>query len=67
MAKWEIEVIFEPTGDYMNFVYETDTEDEDAIFNEVSNQLSIVPNLVEKNEEEKWEHVAHLFLNSQRI
>jgi hypothetical protein len=28
------------------------TLDEDVIFNEVSNQLSIVPNLVEKNEEE---------------
>jgi hypothetical protein len=52
MARWEIEVIFEPTGDYMNFEYETDNEDEDAIFNEVSNQLSIVPFLVEKNEEE---------------
>jgi hypothetical protein len=52
MAKWEIEVIFEPTGAYMNFVYETDNEDEDSIFNEVANQLSIVPNLVEKNEEE---------------
>jgi hypothetical protein len=24
MAKWEIEVIFEPTGDYMNFEYETE-------------------------------------------
>ncbi len=52
MAIWEIEVIFEPTGDYMNFEYESDYEDEDTIFNEVSNQLSIVPNLVEKNEEE---------------
>ena len=52
MAKWEIEVIFEPTGDYMNFVYETDTEDEDIIFDEVANQLSIVPFLIEKNEEE---------------
>ena len=52
MAKWEIEVIFEPTGDYMNFVYETDNEDEDGIFTEIANQLSIVPNLVEKNEEE---------------
>ena len=52
MAKWEIEVIFEPTGDYMNFVYETDTEDEDSIFDEVANQLSIVPFLVEKNEVE---------------
>ena len=52
MAKWEIEVIFEPTGTYMNFEYETDNEDEDSIFDEVANQLSIVPNLVEKNEEE---------------
>ena len=51
MAKWEIEVIFEPTGDYMNFEYETDNEDEDGIFPEIANQLSIVPNLVEKNEE----------------
>ena len=52
MAKWEIEVIFEPTGNYMNFVYETDTEEEDIIFDEVVNQISIVPNLIEKNEEE---------------
>ena len=52
MARWEIEVIFEHTCDYMNFEYETDNEDEDSIFNEISNQLSIVPNLVEKNEEE---------------
>jgi hypothetical protein len=36
----------------MNFEYETDNEDEDGIFNEISNQLSIVPFLVEKNEEE---------------
>ena len=49
MARWEVEVIFEPTGDYMNFEYETDNEDEDSIFNEISNQLSIVPNLIEKN------------------
>lgn len=52
MAKWEIEVIFEPTGTYMNFEYETDTEDENDIFNEITNQLSVVPFLVEKNEEE---------------
>ena len=52
MAIWEIEVIFEPTGDYMNFESEPDNEDADTIFNEVSNQLSIVPNLIEKNEEE---------------
>jgi len=52
MAKWDIEVIFEPTGTFMNFEYETDNEDEDSIFNEINNQLSIVPFLVEKNEEE---------------
>jgi len=52
MAIWEVEVIFEPTGTYMNFEYETDNEDEDSIFNEISNQLSIVPNLLEKNEVE---------------
>ena len=52
MAKWEIEVIFEPTGDYMNFIYETDNQDEQDIYREIENQLSIVPNLVEKNEEE---------------
>ena len=67
MARWEVEVIFEPTGEYMNFEYETDTEDENDIFNEITNQLSVVPFLVEKNEEEEWEHVARLFLNSQRI
>ena len=52
MAKWNVDVIFEPTGTYMNFQYETDNEDEDSIFNEISNQLSIVPNLVESNEVE---------------
>jgi hypothetical protein len=52
MAKWEIEVIFEPTGDYMNFEYETDTQDEDAIYREIENQLSIVPFLIEKDEED---------------
>jgi hypothetical protein len=52
MAKWNVDVIFEPKGTYMNFEYETDNEDEDSIFDEVANQLSIVPFLVEKNEEE---------------
>jgi hypothetical protein len=49
MARWEIEVIFEPTGDYMNFEYETDNEDENDIYREIENQLSIVPVLVEKD------------------
>jgi hypothetical protein len=52
MARWEVEVIFEPTGTYMNFEYETDNEDQESIFNEIESQLSIVPILVEKNEEE---------------
>jgi hypothetical protein len=50
MAKWEIEVIFEPTGDYMNFEYETDIIEEDDIYKEVANQLSIVPNLIDEDE-----------------
>lgn len=52
MARWEVEIIFEPTGDYMNFEYETDNQDEDSIFNEIENQLSIVPVLIEKDEDE---------------
>ena len=51
MAKWEIEIIFEPTGDYMNFEYETDNEDENDIYREIENQISIVPVLVEKDSE----------------
>jgi hypothetical protein len=51
MAKWNVDVIFEPTGAYMNFQYETDNEDEDSIFDEITNQLSIVPFLVEKDSE----------------
>ena len=50
MAEWEIEIMFEPTGDYMTFTYETDTKDKNAIFNEVMNQLSIVPCLVGEEE-----------------
>jgi hypothetical protein len=53
MARWEVEVIFEPTGDYMNFEYETDNADEESIFREISNQLSIVPTLIEDNEDEE--------------
>ena len=43
MAKWQIEVIHEPSGQYMNFVAETDTEDEDQVYKEILNNLSIVP------------------------
>ena len=54
MARWEVEVIFEPTGDYMNFEYETDNEDEDSIFNEISNDdVYVCPNC-----DEEWEDEA---------
>lgn len=43
MAKWEIEIIHEPSGQYMNFVAETDTEDEDQVYKEILNNLSVIP------------------------
>jgi hypothetical protein len=43
MAKWEIEVIHEPTGQYMNFIAETDTEDDDQVYREILNNLSVIP------------------------
>lgn len=43
MAKWEIEIIHEPSGQYMNFVAETDTEDEDQVYREILNNLSVIP------------------------
>ena len=42
MPNYEVEVIFEPTGHFMNFTYEAEAEDETALLNEVLNQLSIV-------------------------
>ena len=49
MAKWEIEVIHEPSGQYMNFTADTDTEDEDEVYKEILHNLSIVP--IERIEE----------------
>lgn len=43
MAKWEIEIIHEPSGQYMNFVAETDTEDDDQVYKEILNNLSVIP------------------------
>jgi hypothetical protein len=48
MNTYEVEIIFEPTGDYMNFKYEAESEDEEALMNEVLNQLSIVSWKVEE-------------------
>ena len=40
--EWQVEIIFEPTGDYMNFTYETDEDDEDLVTKEVMHGLSVV-------------------------
>jgi hypothetical protein len=42
MNEYKVEIIFEPTGDYMTFRYEAESEDEEALVNEVLSQLSIV-------------------------
>ena len=41
-TEWQVELIFEPTGDYMNFTYETDNDDEDSVVLEIINGLSVV-------------------------
>ena len=42
MPKWSIEVIHEPTGQYMNFEAYTDTEEQDEVYKEILYDLSIV-------------------------
>lgn len=42
MAKWSIEVIHEPTGQYMNFEANTDTDDMDEVYKEILYDISIV-------------------------
>ena len=42
MAKWSIEVIHEPSGQYMNFQADTDTEDEFEVYKEVLYDLSVI-------------------------
>jgi len=42
MPKWNIEVIHEPTGQYMNFVADTDTEEQDEVYKEIMYDLSII-------------------------
>ena len=44
--EWQVEIIFEPTGDYMNFTYETDEEEEDRVVLEIMNQISVVADKV---------------------
>ena len=44
--EWHVEIIFEPTGDYMNFTYETDEDEEDRVVLEIMNQISVVADKV---------------------
>jgi hypothetical protein len=42
MTEYKVEIIFEPTGDYMTFRYEAESDNEEDLCNEILNQLSIV-------------------------
>ena len=42
MNEYKVEIIFEPTGDYMTFRYEAESDNEADLCNEILNQLSIV-------------------------
>ena len=42
MSNFKVEIIFEPTGDYMTFRYEAESDNEEDLVNEILNQLSIV-------------------------
>jgi len=42
MSEYKVEVIFEPTGDYMHFTYEAESDNEADLCSEILNQLSIV-------------------------
>jgi len=42
MPRWSIEVIHEPSGQYMNFEAETDTEDEFEVYKEVLYDISVI-------------------------
>jgi hypothetical protein len=42
MPKWSIEVIHEPSGQYMNFNADTDTEDQQEVYKEILYDLSII-------------------------
>jgi hypothetical protein len=42
MSQYKVEIIFEPTGDYMTFRYDAESDNETDLCNEILNQLSIV-------------------------
>ncbi len=42
MPNYEVEIIFEPTGDFMAFTYEAESDNVDDLHREILNQLSIV-------------------------
>jgi len=46
--EYKVEIIFEPTGDYMTFRYEAESDNEEDLCREILNQLSIVSFKVEE-------------------
>jgi hypothetical protein len=42
MNNYKVEIIFEPTGDYMTFRYDAESDNETDLVNEILSQLSIV-------------------------
>ena len=42
MKTYNVDVIHEATGMYMNFTYESDAPNEDALCNEILSDLSVV-------------------------
>jgi hypothetical protein len=42
MNEYTVEVIFEPTGDYMHFKYEAESGNESELRREILDQLKIV-------------------------
>ena len=42
MTRYNVDVIHEATGTYMNFTYESDAPHEDALCSEVLSDLSVV-------------------------
>jgi hypothetical protein len=42
LSEFKVEIIFEPTGDYMTFRYDAESDNEADLINEILNQLSIV-------------------------
>jgi hypothetical protein len=47
MSIWNIEILIEGTDHSLNFIHETDHNDEMRIYTEIENVLTIVPTLIQ--------------------